>query len=150
GRGERAAPRMKRDAHAVELPSRRDALALALGAAVHPGSVQAALQSAAPRSVNVRYYGTDSPPPREIPLRAGPLTLLFEPELGQIRYVRYRDREVVRVIYAAVRDRNWGTVAPKFSNLKIETTDDAFVVAFDAQCREGDIDFAWQGRIQGD
>jgi hypothetical protein len=100
--------------------------------------------------VSVLWYGTDTPPPREVSLRAGPLTLIFEPELAQIRYIRLGEREVVRAVYAAVRDRSWGTVAPVVRNLRLETTDDSFSATFDVSCRQADIDFLWHGVITGD
>ena len=56
--------------------------------------------------------GSDASRRAPIPLRAGPLTLLFEPDLAFLRYVRLGEREVLRGVYAAVRDRNWGTVRP--------------------------------------
>lgn len=96
------------------------------------------------------YYGKDEPLPRSIELAAGDLTLVFEPELAFVRYLRYGDAEVIRGIYAAVRDRNWGTVAPQVSKLRVETTEGAFRVSFDVTCKEGPIDFLWHGEIIGE
>jgi len=96
------------------------------------------------------YYGKDEPLPRAIELTAGEMTLVFEPELAFVRYLRYGNAEVIRGIYAAVRDRNWGTVAPQVSKLKVETTDGAFRVSFDVTCKEGPIDFLWHGEIIGE
>jgi hypothetical protein len=96
------------------------------------------------------YYGKDEPLPRQIELAAGPLTMVFEPDLGFLRYLRYGDVEVIRGIYAAVRDRNWGTVAPRISRLRVESGEGAFQLSFDVNCAEGDIDFLWHGRINGD
>src|SRR2546423_1283391 len=58
-------------------------------------------------------------------LRAGPLTMLFEPETAFLRYVRLGERGILRGVYAAVRDRNWGTVAPRLSNLELEQREDS-------------------------
>ena len=65
------------------------------------------------------YYGREGSLPPAQPLKAGPISSVFEE--GGLRYLRIRDREVVRGIYAAVRDRNWETVAPRFSGLQILT-----------------------------
>ena len=46
--------------------------------------------------------------------------------------MRLGDREVLRGIYVAVRDRNWGTVAPELSDLQIERGDGTFRVTFAA------------------
>ena len=49
----------------------------------------------------------------------------------------------------AVRDRNWGTVAPEVSELKIDRGDGAFRVTFTVRCRQAEIDFQWRGEITG-
>lgn len=97
----------------------------------------------------VLYYGTEEPLPRSLDLRAGPLTVVFEPALAFLRYVRLGETEVLRGLYAAVRDRNWGTVPPHVRNLKVETTGDSFRITFDVECKEGPIDFLWKGALEG-
>ena len=49
---------------------------------------------------------------RPLILRAGPLSMMFEPELAFLRYIRLGNREILRGIYAAVRDGVWGTITP--------------------------------------
>jgi hypothetical protein len=49
--------------------------------------------------------GLPTPPQERRVLRAGPLTMIFES--GDLRYLTLGGREVIRRIYAAVRDRNW-------------------------------------------
>jgi len=97
----------------------------------------------------VRWHGVDNPPTTLIPLRAGPLTALFDPELAFLRCIQLGRREVLRGIYSAVRDEYWGTVSPKVTNLNICRHDDGFDVQFDVECREGSIDFGWRGAISG-
>jgi hypothetical protein len=97
---------------------------------------------------NVLYYGIDAPPPEQIRLRAGPLSLIYEN--GDLRYIRLGQREIVRRVYVALRDRNWGTVLPVLSEVQIERSDDAFEISYDAEHRQGEIDFFWRGRITGD
>ena len=94
--------------------------------------------------------GTASLPAAPLELRAGPLSLVFDPGLGLVRYIRFGEHEVLRGIYAAVRDKNWGTVAPKISNLKTITSPDSFRLDFDVTCQERDIDFAWHGTVIGE
>jgi len=98
--------------------------------------------------LRVLYYGRDEPLPAGRPVRAGPLTLLFED--GDLRYVRLGDREVLRRLYVSVRDSNWDTVAPAVSNLHAETGSDWFRISFDAEHVEREIDFAWKGTVTGD
>jgi hypothetical protein len=93
-------------------------------------------------------HGAPEPPPAAIPLRAGPLTLQFEH--GDIRYVVWNGREVIRRIYVAVRDENWGTVPAALSELRVEDRGDSFAISYLAAHRAGPIDFAWRGTIEGD
>lgn len=94
--------------------------------------------------------GVDAPPAASISLSAGPITAQFEPEIGFLRYVRHGDREIVRGIYGAVRDANWGTATPHVSDLQVIQDDNAFTVRFKVECRAGDIEFSWIGTITGD
>jgi hypothetical protein len=130
--------------------SRRQALgALALSGAFAPAARRAGAQTSEP-SVNVLYYGSDQPLAAALPLRAGPLTMVFEPNTLFLRYIRLGDREVLRGVYAAVRDRNWGTVVPAISGLKAEIYEGAFRLSFTADCRRQEIHFVWRGEIQGE
>jgi len=82
-------------------------------------------------------------------LRAGPLTLVFQPDIAFVRYVRLGDTEVLRGIYAAVRDSVWGTVAIRVRDLRVKRSDGGFVLTFAAEHKAGEIDFAWDGTITG-
>jgi len=84
-------------------------------------------------------------------LTAGPLSLTFEPSLAFVRYLRFGPHEVLRGIYAAVRDSVWGTVAPKVSNLATEIRAGSFQVTFDVDCQDPDkaIAYRWKGRLTG-
>jgi hypothetical protein len=98
-------------------------------------------------SRNVLYYGKEEALPPCQSLRAGPLSIVFE--AGDLRYIRLGDREILRRVYVAVRDRNWDTVPAVLTNLLAETDGDSFHISYDAQHRQGDIDFVWTGRIEG-
>jgi hypothetical protein len=97
---------------------------------------------------NVLYYGKEEPLPERQQLRAGPLSLLYEE--GDLRYIRLGDQEIVRRIYVAVRDRNWGTVQPVLSNVQVQIGADSFRITYDVENQQGEIDFFWQGAITGD
>lgn len=96
---------------------------------------------------NVLYYGKEEALPEQRVLRAGPLTIVYEE--GDLRYIRYGDQEILRRVYVAVRDRNWGTVLPRLSNVQIETSSDSFRIQYDVENREDEIDFFWKGTIEG-
>lgn len=92
-------------------------------------------------------YGTETAPDAPIPLRAGPLSLYFS--AGDLRYITLGDVEIVRRIYVAVRDHNWGTIPFTLSNLTIDDQGDRFTIGFDAQHSAPGIEFGWHGEIRG-
>jgi hypothetical protein len=83
-------------------------------------------------------------------LAAGPLTLQFCPRSGMIRDVRAGEVEVLRGVYVAVRDENWGTAPAVLDTIEVDPGADRFRVSFIARCREGPIDFRWKGEIRVD
>ncbi len=99
---------------------------------------------------NILYGGATELRPAPLRLRAGPLTAIFEPDICFLRSVRLGDHEVVRGIYAAVRDENWGTIPARMSNLQTELNAASFHLTFDVEWRQGAIDFSWRGEIQGE
>jgi hypothetical protein len=98
--------------------------------------------------LRVLHTGTEEPLRETRELKAGPLTVLYED--GGLRYVRWGSREILRRIYVAVRDRNWGTVPTSVSELRVSAGADTFDVSFTADARRGGIHFSWKGAIRGD
>ena len=96
---------------------------------------------------NVLLYGKEDPLPVRIALHAGPLNLFYEN--GDLRYIKFGDREILRRIYVAIRDRNWGTTPPVFSNVRMDIQEDSFYISYDIENKKGEVDFAWHGDIQG-
>ena len=99
-------------------------------------------------SRHVLYYGKEDSLPEQIPLRAGPLSLIYEQ--GDLRYIKLGDREVIRRVYVAIRDQNWGTVQPFFANVRMDITGDSFLISYDVENKLGEVDFAWKANITGD
>lgn len=92
----------------------------------------------------------DGGPPRPakpIALKAGPLSLQFDG--AGLRYIHLGEVELIRRIYAAVRDANWGTAPDDVSHLHIDATEDSFKIEFDVHNLLGEIDFSWHGSIFG-
>jgi len=96
----------------------------------------------------VLYYGTDEALPERVKLRAGPLSLVYEK--GDLRYIRLGEREILRRVYVAIRDRNWGTVPPRFSNVRKDVKQDSFRISYDVENKQDGVDFFWKGTITGD
>lgn len=98
-------------------------------------------------SSNIFYYGKDAPLPEQIPLRAGPLSLIYE--AGTIRYVRLGKVEILRGVYSAVRDHNWDTIPARLFDVQTDIQADSFHISYHAEHKQGDIHFVWTGTITG-
>lgn len=96
-----------------------------------------------------QIFGQPQPPVALLPLRAGPLTLQYDPHSGTIRSIKLGTREVLRGIYAAVRDENWGTVLGRINQTVSTINEDSFHIEFTSVHQQGNIDFLWHGKITG-
>jgi len=100
-------------------------------------------------STNQIRYGSNTELPERRVLHAGPLTV--ELENADLRYVKVGEIEIVRRLYFAVRDRNWGTVEPVFTRFEVNDRGDSFRVDIEAEHIDtvSGVDFAWSGVIEG-
>jgi hypothetical protein len=73
--------------------------------------------------------------------------MVYEP--GELRYLQLDDREVIRRWHVAVRDRNWGTLPLRLTREDFHVRRDTFQIRFEAEHRDGEIDFHWSGSIVG-
>lgn len=96
---------------------------------------------------NVLCYGRTEPLLARTELRAGPLTAVFT--AGELRYLRLGGAEVLRRIYMALRDQNWGTVPAVLSNLTIDNKEQSFRIRYEATHRAADIHYQWTATIEG-
>jgi hypothetical protein len=79
-------------------------------------------------------------------VRAGPLRL--ELEGADVRYVRFGGLELVRRIYAAVRDDAWGTVPYERRLIELDRGRDRFRARF--ACSAGDgVEMEWKIDVEG-
>ncbi|MES2463171.1 MAG: hypothetical protein V4671_21525, partial [Armatimonadota bacterium] len=83
-------------------------------------------------------------------LRAGPLTLEYDPDAGDLRYIRWGSHEIVRRIYAAVRNERWFTVPATLTEIERVLRDDSFRITYEAHHEHETVDFRWRGTITGD
>jgi hypothetical protein len=107
------------------------------------------MESAA-RFENLILAGPVPAAPAWIPLRSGPLRLFFEPRTAALRVMTLGGREILQNIYVAVRNANWGTVAPQMGDLDLRIHEEEFRLTFTAVCQERDIHFLWKGEVSGD
>jgi hypothetical protein len=87
--------------------------------------------------------------PEQIPLQTRKFSCFFEPSTGFLRRVKSSGVEVIRVIYGAVRDKNWDTVKPRLKIERLESGNDFFSLEFASDHEDESISFSWKGTIQG-
>ena len=86
-------------------------------------------------------------PKQPVELRAGHLTAQYKN--GAVRYIKAGDVEILRMIYSAVRDHNWGTVEPIIRDEKIEKHAYSFQIRYVADYQQNDISFQAEYTISG-
>jgi D-apionolactonase len=94
------------------------------------------------------YFGTNSELPALIPFRAGQLTGVYE--AGKLRYLRIGETEVLRMIYPAIRDRNWETAPAQITSEKVYLETDSFSIEYSARYQLNEVDYQANYRIAGD
>lgn len=83
-------------------------------------------------------------------LSAGPLVMDFDPTTAWLRSLRVGTTEILRGIFAAVRDQDWNTLPMTIRNLQCAQRTDGFTLSFVAAClADQDVVFEWQGEIIG-
>ena len=81
-------------------------------------------------------------------LHAGWLTIRFDN--GSLRYIRYGQLEVIRNLYFALRDQNWGTVPYRIEQFQQQTSGTGFTIRFVATHSVDAQDvFRWNVAIEG-
>lgn len=93
------------------------------------------------------YDGSGLDLPVRFPLRSGALTMLFDD--GALRYISLGDVELMREVYFAVRDENWGTIPATMTIQEKLVDDDHFRIVFERVHEERHIRFRWTGTLEG-
>jgi hypothetical protein len=96
---------------------------------------------------SAKLFGTDEPVAPPLLLQAGPLSA--ELEDGNLRYIRFLGREMLRAVSFIVRDPNWATYRPKLSNLRAEQGADVFRVSYEALAGDSKQSFRYVATIEG-
>ena len=92
-------------------------------------------------------FGTNDPVRPPLVLTAGPLSA--ELEDGNLRYIRYHGREMLRAISYLVRDRSWATYRPEIANLRIDADADGFRVSYEGRVSDGTQALAYTAGLKG-
>lgn len=81
-------------------------------------------------------------------LYAGPLQMLYEH--GFLRYISYRDSEILRMIYFALRDENWNTCEHEILSEQKEISWEKFVITYESVNKsEGKDVIRWNNKLEG-
>jgi hypothetical protein len=81
-------------------------------------------------------------------LKAGTLTCIYEE--GKLRYIKKEKIEILRMIYVAVRDKNWTTAPYKIEEEKIQANDKSFSISYTAFHELGEIRYKSFVEIKGE
>ena len=95
----------------------------------------------------IKQTGRSEEDPVELFLKAGKLNVTYSN--GALRYISTDNNELLRMIYAAVRDRNWLTIAPSIEDQKIEKNENSFRISFRCIYKNGEISFSADYVIEG-
>lgn len=80
--------------------------------------------------------------------KAGPLVVGYEN--GFLRRITYGESEIIRMIYFALRDRNWNTLNSRIENEIITVSPEAFEISYDLVHLDGGVAvMEWKGHIKG-
>lgn len=80
-------------------------------------------------------------------LRAGIVTCIYEE--GKLRYIKKGKAEILRMIYVAVRDRNWGTIPYKIVEEELKINTQSFFIRYTALYQLSDIHYKTFVEIKG-
>ena len=93
------------------------------------------------------YFGSNEPQAPSMILHAGSLVCLYQ--AGVLRRICAGETEILRMIYPAIRDPDWGTIPGTISEEQIEESEDSFSIRYDCRYSGGDIDYLSSVRING-
>ena len=96
----------------------------------------------------IKAFGSSELLPAQTKLKAGELDLVYEN--GAIRWIKLGDTEILRMIYSAVRDRNWGTIEPKIESEILEIGENSFDIRLKVSYHADPIHFVADYHISGE
>lgn len=82
-------------------------------------------------------------------LRAGPLSMIFDRDDAFLRHIRFGDSEILRGVFAAIRDQDWNTIPVSIHGFELDQSADSFTLKFLARCEHDPIRFDWTGTVRG-
>ncbi len=96
---------------------------------------------------DIKYYCNHNDNNIQVILKAGQLSMVYEN--GNLRYISSGGRELIRMIYSAVRIEGWMTVPPVITEERIEKNQDSFLITYQCRYNMAEADFRVAFRIEG-
>lgn len=88
---------------------------------------------------DLKLIGREEAIPGNRTLRSGRISLLYE--AGNLRYICAGGYEIIRMIYFAVRDKDWLTISPVIREETIRKKKNGFEIRYKAHYKYNEIDF---------
>lgn len=98
-------------------------------------------------SNEIKWHGNHNKNAVNSNLKAGCISMIYEQ--GQLRYISVGDHELIRMIYPAVRDREWLTSEPVISGEEFDIRADSFRITYFCKYVSGEINFIARYKIEG-
>ena len=95
----------------------------------------------------IKQTGTMEEKSAWISLKAGKLKMIYSN--GAFRYISSGSNELIRMIYAAVRDREWNSVTPVIVDEKIRIQEESFSITLKCLYHSPEINFSAEFSIEG-
>jgi len=94
-----------------------------------------------------KWHAANNQNSKSIILKAGHLSMIFDN--GSLRYISNGNCEIIRMIYASVRDKEWLTIKPVISDEDFAVKTDSFRIRYSCQYTSGNINFLAHYLIEG-
>lgn len=99
------------------------------------------------QSPEVYFYGSKEKIADKTKLKAGRIQLIYHN--GNIKYLSIGPTEILRMIYAALRDDQWNTIPAQIQDEKIQIDGNRFLIKYKAVYQQRDIHFEANYTIEG-
>ena len=86
---------------------------------------------------------------QDLPFKAGPVRAVWQPQDTFLRLIKLGHVEILRGIYIALRDENWGTVRPMIEDYQCSQEEDATQIEFSLRWENETVDFRAKVRLHG-
>jgi len=94
-----------------------------------------------------KWHGDHNHNDHRMNLHAGLLSVFYEN--GSLRYISMGNNELIRMIYSAVRDKEWLTIYPEISGEEFEQHSDSFRIRYNCKYKSDEINFSARYLIEG-